>query len=242
MAAWLDTVCYGFDYAILSAIHQFALATGGFFDWFMIAVTSLANDGLGMIALGLVLLLFKRTRKTGLAVLFAIAFGALITNVTLKPLVFRARPYTHEEFRVWWEAMGAHLESERSFPSGHTTSAMAAMMGIFLTTDKKRSWPALLFAVLMGVTRMYIVVHYPTDIIGGLIAGAVGGLVGYLVIHVLFAVLEKHRDKRLVALALELDPIAWGVKRVFGRKKADTCVEIDGDERANAQKTDTEGL
>ena len=222
MAQWLDTVFYGFDYAILSAIHSFAVATGGFFDWLMLAITSLANDGLGMIALGLLLLLFKRTRKMGLAVLFAIAFGALITNITLKPLVFRARPYTHEEFRVWWEAMGAHMESERSFPSGHTTSAMAAMMGIFLTSNrKKRSWPVLLFAVLMGVTRMYIVVHYPTDIIGGLIAGAVGGLLGWLVVCLVWRLLEQHRDRRPVSFVLDFDPVVAGVRRLAACRKTE---------------------
>lgn len=233
MAAWLDTVCHGFDYAILCAIHNFAIATGGFFDWLMLAITSLANDGLGMIALGFVLLFFKRTRKTGVAVLFAIAFGALITNVTLKPLVYRARPYTHEEFRVWWEAMGAHLESERSFPSGHTTSAMAAMMGIFLTTNRKRTWPVLFFAVLMGVTRMYIVVHYPTDIIGGLIAGAVGGLLGYAAVVLLYRFLAAHGKNRMCALWLNFDTVGT-VRRLTCRGKASE------DSATNASGTDAE--
>ena len=219
MAQWLDTVFYNFDYAILCAIHAFAVATGGCLDWLFEAITHLADDGLGMIALGLLLTLFKRTRKMGVAVLAAIAFGAAITNLTLKPLVMRARPYTHEEFRAWWEVMGAHVESDRSFPSGHTTSAMAAMMGVFLTGKKKYSWTALLFALLMGFTRMYLVVHYPTDVLGGLLAGALGGVIGFLFTVLLFRFLQKHKQKKLVGFALEFDPIVSGIKRLRAHKQ-----------------------
>ena len=242
MAQWLDTALHGFDYAILAAIHEFALATGGFFDWIMLAITSLANDGLGMIALGLVLFSFKRTRKTGMAVLFGILVGALITNVTLKPLVYRARPYTHEEFRVWWEAMGAHLESERSFPSGHTTSAMAAMMGIFLTTNKRYSWTALLFAVLMGITRMYIVVHYPTDIIGGLIAGALGGLGGFVIAVLIWRFLQAHKESKLFGFVLQADPIPATVRRITRKGAREEAAEkqLDVAEQTDTEQTDAQ--
>ena len=232
MATFLDTVCYGFDYAILEAIHAFALATGGALDWFFTAVTHLADDGLGMIALGLILCLFRRTRKCGVAVLGAIIVGALITNVTLKPLIMRARPYTHKEFIPWWQAMGAHVESDRSFPSGHTTSAMAAMMGVFLTNKKKYSWTALLFALLMGFTRLYRVVHYPTDVVGGLIAGALGGVIAYFIVAWLWRVLEAHREKRLFAFALDFDPVASGCRWLCakcGKKQTEDSSEAAPD-------------
>jgi len=220
MALWLDTVCHGFDYAVLAAIHAFALAAGDVMTFLMRAVTMLADHGYGMIALGLILFCFKRTRKVGLAALFGIAVGALITNVTLKPLVFRARPYTHEEYRVMWEAVLGLVESERSFPSGHTTSAMAAMMGIFLATkNKKRTWPVLLFPLLMGFTRLYFVVHYPTDVLGGLLAGAVGGLGGFGLVYLLYRVLDKHAESKAVRFYLTADPVVSGVKWLGGKFK-----------------------
>ncbi len=220
MALWLDTVCHGFDYAVLSAIHAFALAAGDVMTFLMRAITVLADHGYGMIALGLILFAFKRTRKVGLAALFGIAVGALITNVTLKPLVFRARPYTHEEYRVMWEQVLALTESERSFPSGHTTSAMAAMLGIFLASPrKKRVWPVLIFPLLMGFTRLYFVVHYPTDVLGGLVAGALGGLGGFLLVYLLYRFLEKHRESKLVHLYLTLDPIVDGAKWIGAKCK-----------------------
>ncbi len=219
MALWLDTVFHSFDYAILSAIHTFALAAGDVMTYLMRAITMLADHGYGMIALGLILFCFKRTRKAGLATLLGIAVGALITNVTLKPLVFRARPYTHEEYRVMWEAVLGLVESERSFPSGHTTSAMAAMMGLFLATkNKKRTWPVLLFPLLMGFTRLYFVVHYPTDVLGGLVAGALGGLGGFGLVYLLYRFLARHRENRLVKLYLTLDPIDL-VKQLLAKCK-----------------------
>ena len=220
MALWLDTVCHGFDYAVLSAIHAFALAAGDVMTFLMRAVTILADHAYGMIALGLVLLAFKRTRKLGLAALMGIFVGALITNVTLKPLVARARPYTHEEYRVMWQAILALEESERSFPSGHTTSAMATMMAIFLATkNKKRTWPVLLFPLLMGFTRLYFVVHYPTDVLGGLLAGAVGGLGGFGLVYLLYRVLDKHEENKIVHLYLTADPVVSGAKWLRGKFK-----------------------
>ena len=166
---------------MLSAIHSFALAAGDVMTFLMRAITMLADHGYGMIALGLVLFCFKRTRKLGLAALFGIAVGALITNVTLKPLVYRARPYTHEEYRVMWEKVLALTESERSFPSGHTTAATAAMVGLFLATPKGKSWPALVFALFMGFSRIYLGVHYFTDILGGFVAGTIGAVAAYYI-------------------------------------------------------------
>ncbi len=220
MALWLDTALHSFDYAILSAIHAFALAAGDVMTLLMRAITMLADHGYGMIALGLVLFAFKRTRKIGLATLLGIAVGALITNVTLKPLVFRARPYTREEYRVLWEKVGALVESERSFPSGHTTSAMAAMTGLFLASEnKKRTWPVLIFPVLMGFTRLYFVVHYPTDVLGGLVAGAVGGLAGFALVHLLYRFLEKHKENKLCAFYLHCDPIMVAARFVISKLK-----------------------
>lgn len=226
MALWLDTVCHGFDYAILSAINAFALAAGDVMTFFMRAITMLADHGYGMIALGVLLFAFKRTRKLGLAALLGIAVGALITNVTLKPLVFRARPYTHAEYAVLWEKVGALVESERSFPSGHTTAAMSVMMGIFLTVkNKKRAWPLLLFPLLMGFTRLYFVVHYPTDVLGGLVAGALGGLGGFLLVFLLYRFLEKHRENKLCALYLNADPLVTAFLWVRAKlQKRKVCV------------------
>lgn len=220
MAIWLDTVCRGFDHTILEAIHGFATQAGSFFSWLMYAVTILCDDAIGMLLLGFALCAFKRTRKLGTAVLFSVAIAAIITNLTLKPLVDRARPYTQEPFMSWWQTMGAHMESDRSFPSGHTTAAMAAMTAIFLQLNKKYSWTAFLFAILMGFTRLFFVVHYPTDVLAGFIAGALGAVIAYFVVRALFNALEKHREKKLCCLYLEADPVARLFQKLCKKEKA----------------------
>ncbi len=221
MAIWLDTVFASFDYAILEAIHQFAVATNGALTWLVRLITSVGDGGLGFILFGLVLLLFRRTRKVGVIVLGAIVVGALFTNVTIKPLVARVRPYEHDAYRAFWEFVGASRESERSFPSGHTTTAFAAMTTVFLTCRKKYSWTALVFAALVGFTRLYLVVHYPTDVLGGIVVGVVSALISYFLLRLAFAALERHATHPVCRAILQFDLIDLA-RRLFRRRTDST--------------------
>lgn len=207
MAHWLDTVCRPLDHAVFAAIHRFAMAAGDFFTPLMSVITTLGDGGIAFILLGILLLLFRRTRKLGLAVLASIAVGAVFTNITLKPLVARPRPFADEAhiFHTWWQEIGAHPESSFSFPSGHTTSATAAMTAIFLHCNKKYSWSALLFAPLMGFTRLYFMVHYPTDVLAGLLCGAVAAVVAYFLVRGIWYLLHRFEDRAPFRLALEFD-------------------------------------
>ncbi len=221
MATFLDTFFCGFDTAILSVIHTFAEETGGFFTPIMRIITAVGDKGLGFILLGAILLLFRRTRKIGVVILAAIAIGGLITNVTLKPLVARVRPYEHEPFRTWWQYVGATLESERSFPSGHATVAFAAMGAMFLTCRKKYSWTALVFATLVAFTRLYLMVHYPTDVLGGILAGSVAAILAFLLFSLVYRLLEKHKTNPISCFILEADLIFF-LRRIFRQKGEDT--------------------
>ncbi len=133
-------------------------------------ITSLGDSGWFWIVLALALVCFRRWRRTGVTVLLAVAIGALITNVALKPLVARIRPYDVIE--------GLSLLVERqidlSFPSGHTCAAFAA--GTVCFVQLRRPWGACLLAlaVLIAVSRLYVGVHYPTDVLGGMAVGLFG--------------------------------------------------------------------
>ena len=195
-AAWLNSTFTDFDFAIFDFFHKLHdSAAGGFLDVFFNVVTKLGHDGIALIIISLILMLFKKTRKAGSAMLAGIIVGAVFTNLTIKPLVSRPRPYTFTDSPVyqWWLNAGAQVESDRSFPSGHTTSAMAMVTGLFCVTNKKVSWLAFFFAIFMGMSRIYLCVHYPTDVIGGLIIGAIGGVIGGLLVNWFY----KHGEHKL---------------------------------------------
>lgn len=193
---WLNNTFAGFDYGILNFYHNLAESTNYGIGWLFRFITSLAEHGYGMIALSMLMMvvpLVPAIRKKypaqcnavfvcGVISLSAIILGSVITNVTIKGAVARPRPYLASDiYHQWWELAGGNLDPEFSFPSGHTTCTMAVMTSIFLCGNKKKSWTAFIFAIVMGATRNYFMMHYPTDIIGGLIVGGVASIVAYLV-------------------------------------------------------------
>ena len=197
MAEWLDTVFAGFDFTILRAIHEFAVATGGFFTPLMYFVSIFAWKGLGMVLLGAALLFPRRTRRVGVCILLAVLLGALVTNLLLKPTVARARPYAGAgQITDWWIFAGGARESDLSFPSGHTTATAAAMVALFLSFKRRYAFPALIFALLMGFSRMYLMVHYPTDVLAGLLIGALAAVAAFFAVRALFRLAARHPENR----------------------------------------------
>lgn len=188
MADWLNVTFETFDFNIMRFGHELHMAAGGFFDGFMKFITVFGDGGIIMILLSLALIAFKKTRKIGITMFFAIAIGALITNIIIKPLVARPRPYIDQSsiYYTWWQMVGAVQESEFSFPSGHSTATMAAMMAFFLAGNKKYSWTGFILALLVGFSRIYLCVHYPSDVLFGFIVGILAALISYLIVHIIY--------------------------------------------------------
>ena len=130
--------------------------------------TKMGDAGLFWIALSLGLLCVKKTRKAGALALCAMALGLLVTNLTIKPLVERPRPWLD------WPIIPLVTEKDpNSFPSGHTCAAFAAGM-VWLRTLPRRGGriAAAVLAVLMGLSRLYVGVHYPSDVLAGAVIGS----------------------------------------------------------------------
>ncbi len=182
-ALWLNTAFAGFDIAITEAIHKLYEVGGGFFTPFFEFISLLGKGGIFLIFLSLLLTFYKPTRRFGTAMCIGLLFGVLLTNCCLKIVVARARPYTHEDsvFYQFWQMVGMHTESDKSFPSGHTTAAFAACVPVFLLGSKRISWTALLFGLAMGVARIYLCVHYPTDVVAGFLVGSLAGCCAVIV-------------------------------------------------------------
>ena len=137
-------------------------------------LTHLGDHGYFWIALTILFLLLKKTRKVGGLMTCSLLLNTLVNNVLLKNLVARTRPYEVVD--------GLHriieAQSDYSFPSGHTGSAFAVAVVVFLMCPRKIGVPVLVFAFVIAFSRLYVGVHFPTDVLGGALIGAV---IAYLV-------------------------------------------------------------
>ena len=152
------------DSGLLLLIQEYLRA-----DWmngFWRAISGLGNLGLFWILLSLILLLFRSTRRAGAAALCSMALCFVCSNLILKHLVARARPY--ELFTALRPLIA--LPADTSFPSGHTTNGFAAAL-CYLRMGGGPRWLAPLSVTLAGLiafSRLYVGVHYPSDVLGGM--------------------------------------------------------------------------
>lgn len=144
-------------------------------DGFWKTITHLGDGGIFWIVLALILLIPKQTRKAGVSALLAMGIGALITNVAIKNIVARIRPYdTITELILLIER-----QHDFSFPSGHTCASLAAACALYHTLPRKWGVACIVLAVLIALSRLYVGVHYPSDVLGGAAVGIFAGWAGW---------------------------------------------------------------
>lgn len=206
MANWLNETFFNFDRQFFIIMNEWQNGLGKILTPFFKFVSFFGESGIFLIVLSLILLLFKNSRKVGLAMLLSIAIGGLFTNLIIKNAVARVRPFfSNELYLSFWKEAGSTSVSEFSFPSGHTTVAMTSMTALFLSTNKKKSWLAYIFVVLTGLSRTYLIVHYLTDVLAGLIVGGVAGVLGNFLCKYLFGVLERNKQRKFCNFVLNAD-------------------------------------
>ena len=129
----------------------------------------------------IVFLLIPKMRKTGAVMTAALIIDLLLCNVILKNLVARTRPY---DVNTGVQLLVSRLH-DYSFPSGHTAASFTAVVALSFAGEKRAGKAALVLACLIAFSRMYLYVHYPTDVLGGVLVGILAGYGGYRVVKAL---------------------------------------------------------
>ena len=166
-----------------------------FLDATMPVITVLGDAGIFWIALAAVFLLIPKYRKMGLSMGIALLMGVVICNMILKPVVGRIRPYDYQ-WEVFQKTIPLLIERQHdfAFPSGHTIASFEAAMAM-LVCNKKLGIPAMILAVLIAFSRLYLYVHYPTDVIASVILGTGLALLSVFLVNKLWPRLERKQNK-----------------------------------------------
>lgn len=178
----------------LEILHALQGIRSGLLDSIMLAITTLGDAGILWILTGVLLLAVpavrdekvehvKMRRIMGACILLAITLNFICSNLIIKNIVQRARPY-----QVDPSVIPLVYPSEYSFPSGHTSSSFAAACSIFFR-HKKAGIVALVLAAMIAFTRLYLFVHFPTDILGGIVFGIIWAVVAKICV-------DKYMEKK----------------------------------------------
>ncbi|HOA33950.1 MAG TPA: phosphatase PAP2 family protein [Clostridiales bacterium] len=185
---------YNFDHAVFQFVQKY-IWNESILHPIMKVITTLGDGGTIWIIIALILLFTKKYRKYG----FMMAAGLIITLVVndniLKPLIARPRPF---DFEGWTDFIYPEIIKRPdgfSFPSGHTTSSFLSTVPL-LKANKKFGIPALVLAALIAFSRVYVFVHYPTDILGGIVMGFIYGLLGCLIVDQIYKAIERRKMKK----------------------------------------------
>lgn len=146
---------------------------GGFQDRFLPFISGLSNHGEVWILFAAILLLLRRQRKYGTSIACALILDLAACNLILKPLIGRVRPFALRPDLL----LLVPPPGDASFPSGHTAAAFAVVFA--LKTAGSPLWvPALALASVTAFSRLYLYVHWPSDVLGGILLGAAVGWAG----------------------------------------------------------------
>ena len=158
-----------------------------FMTGFMKAVTLLGEHGIFLIICALVCIIIPKTRKLGITMGIALLLGFLFGNLLIKNVVARPRPYTLARFS---DLLLVSELSDWSFPSGHTLAAFECAVAVFIY-HKKIGVAAIIAAVLIAFSRIYLVAHYPSDVIVGALMGILFAIAAYYIVKALYKKFPK---------------------------------------------------
>lgn len=180
---------YNADWAILNFIEEHMHS--GVCDAIFKNITHLGDGGILWIIVAIALMLFRRTRYIGIAVAVSLALNSIICLGILKPAFARLRPFMLDS----GIDLILHAPTDFSFPSGHTASSFSAAVTLLLY-NRKYGVLSLIAAALIAFSRLYLMVHFPSDVIAGIALGALTGAAAFIVTQKLEAFILSRSKKR----------------------------------------------
>lgn len=189
----LDFSARFFDLPILEWIQEHLQC--GFLDVLMPIITLFGEAGIFWIVCSVVLMLIPKHRKAGFSMGLALIFGVVFCNMLLKPWVARIRPYDYQlEYYGKEIALLVNGLHDYSFPSGHTIACFEACT-VLMLYDKKFGIPATVIAIAVSFSRLYLYVHYPTDVIVSVFLGITFAYIAYAIVGALFSLFRSSKGK-----------------------------------------------
>ena len=159
-------------------------------DKIVVVITSLGNAGIFWILLTLVMLIVCKDKKVAWTSALALLFSLLVINIFLKNTVMRARP-------CWIDDTIPLLvknPKDYSFPSGHSSASFASAVSIVQYAKyRKQGIAAVILAALIAVSRMYVFVHFPTDVFVGTILGIIVAILAGIIIRFIYRKIEEKK-------------------------------------------------
>lgn len=173
----------GFDFSVLDFIYNNIRCD--FLDPVMAYLSFFAEKGIGWIFLGIILLIPRKTRPAAATALLAMIIGALSGEILLKNIIMRERPFIvyeayHQSVMPFTLNIGTH--SGYSFPSGHTCCSFASAVAYF-KISKKAGIFCIILAFFIGFSRLYNYVHFPSDVIAGMLLGIISAIAAIIIFN-----------------------------------------------------------
>lgn len=191
MTEFFNMLAESFDLPLLNWIQANIQCT--FLDTTMPVITHMGSAGF-LIVFAVFMMLLKKYRRTGFSVALSMVFGLVICNIILKPGIARIRPYDYQEQMGLMINLLIEKQHDFSFPSGHTIATFEAATAIFLN-HKKLGTVCLVLASIIAFSRLYLYIHYPTDVFTSIILGVALAVLANWIVGKGMAAIEAKKAK-----------------------------------------------
>lgn len=217
---WLNETFHPFDYALLELCHELAEFGHPVLTDFLHFISFSGEYAILLFLTGLILCMFPQTRKIGVADIWSVLIGCIIGKGCIKRLIIRPRPYevVGSDYYEWWSMLGLRLDTDNSFPSGHVLVATAGLLALCIMVSNKTKKKLIPFSViylgLMCLARIYMMEHYPSDVVAGLLLGVLCVVIGIPLTKWFFNLCEKNIKNPFCNFVINFE-LSW----IFPKKK-----------------------